>query len=164
MEKSGCFQFSGSKSLFPFFFFKGCGKKKAVACEILVPRPGIEPIPLTLEVQSLNPWTPGNSHSFALAFASIKWRVGLSDAVFSFASLSFELYNAWTSGSLFSGQTPLGLILALGSGASDLLSDTPCFLTLRWKLGVKMPPVSETGGLRRCSCIHAGKLLIALSL
>ena len=55
----------------PFFFFF----PKAVACEILVPRPGIEPTPLTLEVQSLNPWTPRNPRSFALAFASIKWRV-----------------------------------------------------------------------------------------
>ena len=41
VEKSGCFQFSG---LFLFFFFK------AVACEILVPRPGIEPTHFTLKV------------------------------------------------------------------------------------------------------------------
>ena len=50
--------------------------------------------------------------------------------VFSLASLLFEFCNAWTLESLLSGQIPLGLNLALGSGASDLLSDTLCFLTL----------------------------------
>ena len=28
-----------------------------VACSILVPQPGIEPVPPAVEAQSLNPWT-----------------------------------------------------------------------------------------------------------
>ena len=30
-----------------------------MACEVLVPRPGIEPMPPALGVQCLNPWTAG---------------------------------------------------------------------------------------------------------
>ena len=37
-----------------FFFFSGRGR---VACGILVPRPGMEPVPSALGVQSLNHWT-----------------------------------------------------------------------------------------------------------
>ena len=35
-----------------FFFFPGC-----TACGILVPQPGIEPVPPALEARSLNHWT-----------------------------------------------------------------------------------------------------------
>ena len=36
-----------------FFFFWPCHR----ACGVFVPRPGIKPVPPTLEVQSLNHWT-----------------------------------------------------------------------------------------------------------
>ena len=44
---------------FPFFFF--CWQCPA-ACGILVPSPGIKPVPSTMEVQTLNHWTTGDIH------------------------------------------------------------------------------------------------------
>ena len=48
---------------FPFFSFFLIFLLCHAACGILVTRPGIEPMPLALEAQSLNHWTAkGNPH------------------------------------------------------------------------------------------------------
>ena len=47
-----CLGMFGGYILFFFFFWPRC-----VSCGILVPRPGIEPLPLALEAWSLNRWT-----------------------------------------------------------------------------------------------------------
>ena len=50
-----CFPYSVSPlvSLLDFFWFIG----HTEACGILIPLPGMEPVPLALEAQSLNHWT-----------------------------------------------------------------------------------------------------------
>ena len=54
-----------------FFFFFG-----HVACGVLVSLPGIEPIPPSLEAQSLNHWTARKSPLLQLKKKKIVWGIG----------------------------------------------------------------------------------------
>ena len=48
------------------FFFGGEQALHSVACRILVPRPGIEPVPPAVEGWSLNHWTAREVLNFVL--------------------------------------------------------------------------------------------------
>ena len=54
-------------SLLPFFFCL-----TSMACGILVPQPGIEPVPPAVKAQSLNPWTTREVPSL-LPFFQNRW-------------------------------------------------------------------------------------------
>ena len=49
------------------------------ACRILVPQPGIEPVPLAVEARSLNHWTtrefPGTEFQFGMMKKFQRWMV-----------------------------------------------------------------------------------------
>ena len=62
--RSSCLLFSLSL-FFCLFFFWGFFGPCFAACGILVPWPGIEPMPPAVEAWSLNRWTPGKSLLFS---------------------------------------------------------------------------------------------------
>ena len=53
--------------ILPFFFFLLKFLAMPQRCGLLVPQPGTELSPPTVEVQSLDLWTPGNSHHHFLS-------------------------------------------------------------------------------------------------
>ena len=63
-----------------------------MACEILVPRPGFEPMPSVLEVWSLNPWTAmeGPTLSFSLTASFLSF--SNSEFVMFFHTLNILLF------------------------------------------------------------------------
>ena len=84
--------FQTKKNLF-FFFFWPC-----VACGILVPRPGIKPIPPAVEVQSLNHWTTREVplEAFSTLQADLKIHLQMTQyyhnfMMFHFQALSIDL-------------------------------------------------------------------------
>ena len=72
-SSSGCYGSSCFAIIYLFFFWP-----HHAACWILVPWPGIKPVPPALEVRSLNHWTQGSPQEFMLwyrhSFSSLRLR------------------------------------------------------------------------------------------